>query len=143
MLWWYWVVLGLVLAAFELATPGGFFVIFFGVAAVVVGLLDLAGIVTADWVQWLAFSIIAIATLALFREPLLRWMRARESTGEVDSLVGEVAVAVGEIPAGGHGRAELRGTTWNAKNVDTATLAAGQRTRVVSVHGLTLHLRQE
>ena len=31
MTWWLWVALGLVLGAIELATPGGFFVIFFGV----------------------------------------------------------------------------------------------------------------
>jgi MFS family permease len=40
-----WIVLGLILAAIELATPGGFFVIFFGVAAVTVGILSLAGLV--------------------------------------------------------------------------------------------------
>ncbi len=37
MIWWYWVVLGLLLTGLELATPGGFFVIFFGVGALLVG----------------------------------------------------------------------------------------------------------
>ena len=32
MIWWYWVVLGLLLTGLELATPGGFFLLFFGVA---------------------------------------------------------------------------------------------------------------
>ena len=36
---WMWIAMGLVLAAIELATPGGFFIIFFGVGAVGVGLL--------------------------------------------------------------------------------------------------------
>jgi inner membrane protein len=143
MLWWYWIVLGLVLAALELATPGGFFVIFFGVSAIVVGLLELAGLATADWVQWLAFSIIAVAALAFFREPLLRWMRSREGPDDVDSLLREVAIALGDIAPGGHGRAELRGSAWNARNVVSTTLLAGQRCRVVSVQGLTLDLRQE
>ena len=31
MLWWHWIVLGLVLAALEMAGAGGFFIIFFGV----------------------------------------------------------------------------------------------------------------
>ena len=44
MTWWMWVALGLVLGAIELATPGGFFVIFFGVGAVIVGLAELAGL---------------------------------------------------------------------------------------------------
>jgi membrane protein implicated in regulation of membrane protease activity len=143
MLWWYWIVLGLALAALELATPGGFFVIFFGVSAVLIGLLDLAGLVQRDWVQWLLFSVVAIAALVIFRDPLLRWMRQREREGEVDSLVGETAIALVDIPPGGYGRAELRGSTWNARNVDTTTLLSGQRCRVVAVEGLTLDLRQE
>ena len=43
MLWWYWIVLGLALVALELATPGGFFVIFFAIAALAVGALTLVG----------------------------------------------------------------------------------------------------
>jgi membrane protein implicated in regulation of membrane protease activity len=143
MLWWYWIVLGLGLMALELATPGGFFVVFFGVAAMIVGLLELAGFAAADWVQWLLFTVIALVALALFRDPLLRWMGRRGHDGEVDALVGEIAVAIGDIAPGGHGRAELRGTAWNAHNVDTVTLAGAQRCRVVAVRGLMLDLRQE
>lgn len=141
MLWWFWVVLGLTLIALELATPGGFFVIFFGAAALTVGALVLAGAVEAIWVQWLLFPVIAIAALRLFRQPLLGYMRAPDH--DVDSLVGEVAVAAADIPPGRHGRAELRGSSWQARNVDTITLAAGQRCRVVAVDGLMLDLRQE
>ncbi len=143
MLWWYWIVFGLGLTALELATPGGFFIIFFGLSAILVGLLELAGIAGPDWVQWLLFTVIALAALALFREPLVRWMRSRERGGEVDSLVGEVAIVTGDVPPGQHGRAELRGSSWNARNVDTVTLGTGQRCRVVAVHGLMLDLRKE
>jgi membrane protein implicated in regulation of membrane protease activity len=141
MLWWFWIILGLGLAALELATSGGFFVIFFGVGALVVGALVLLGAVNAVWVQWLLFPIVALVTLRLFRQPLLGYMRVNER--DVDSLVGEIAVASGDIAPGTHGRAELRGSSWNARNVDTATLAAGQRCRVVAVQGLMLDLRQE
>lgn len=143
MIWWYWVVLGLVLMALELATPGGFFVIFFGLSAVLVGLLEAIGVASRDWMQWLLFPTIALAALALFRDPLMRWMRLRDRADEVDSLVGEVAIVAGDIPPGQHGRAELRGTGWAARNVGTTQLAAGQRCRVVAVQGLMLDLRQE
>jgi hypothetical protein len=141
--WWSWVILGLVLAAIELATPGGFFIIFFGIAALVVGVLVLSRIVAAIWIQWLLFPAIAVVALRLFRQPLLGLMRIREGSGEVDSLVGEIAFASGEIPPGQHGRAELRGSSWAARNVDTQPLTAGQRCRVVAVQGLMLDLRQE
>jgi membrane protein implicated in regulation of membrane protease activity len=142
MSWWLWVVLGLVIAAIELATPGGFFVIFFGISAVAVGLLDLAGVADAAWLQWLLFPVIAIAALRLFRRPLLAMLRVSEPSN-VDSLVGEVAVVAADIGVGQHGRAELRGTLWQARNVADAVVRAGQRTRVVAVEGLTLDIRPE
>jgi len=141
--WWSWVILGLVLAAIELATPGGFFIIFFGIAALVVGALVLSRVVAAVWIQWLLFPVIAVAALRLFRQPLLGWMRIPEGSGDVDSLVGEIALASGEIRPGQHGRAELRGSSWAARNVDTQPHTTGQRCRVVAVQGLMLDLRQE
>src|SRR4029078_2204269 len=43
LLWWQWLLFGLVLMVAELATPGGFYLLFFGVAAVIVGLLSSGG----------------------------------------------------------------------------------------------------
>lgn len=142
MVWWFWVVLGLMLAAIELATPGGFFVIFFAVGALAVGALALIGVIGAPWVQWLLFPLISVVALRLFRQPLIGRMQMRDAA-EVDSLVGEIAIAVADMPPGRHGRAELRGTGWSARNTGDAPIAAGQRCRVVAVHGLTLDLHQE
>ncbi len=143
MIWWYWILLGLVLAAIEMATPGGFFFIFFAVSAVLVGLLELIGLLTIDAVQWGLFSVLSIACLALFRKPLLERMNRGEAHEAVDSLVGELATAKDAIPAGAHGHAELRGTTWTVRNVDALSLAAGERCRVVAVRGLELDIRSE
>jgi membrane protein implicated in regulation of membrane protease activity len=143
MIWWYWVVLGLALAALELATPGGFFVIFFAISALLLGLLELAGIAGGDTVQWFLFPIAALIFLALFRKPLLARMRRGEGPDTVDSLVGEVAVATDLIAPLAHGRAELRGSSWSARNIGATVLSPGQRSRVVAVHGLELDIRPE
>src|SRR5687768_10516801 len=143
MIWWYWILLGLVLAAIELATPGGFFVIFFAISAVLVGLLELAGIIEADAIQWGIFSVISVACLAFFRKPLLARLNLGEAREAVDSLVGELATVVDAIAAGQHGRAELRGTKWTVRNVDALTVSAGERCRVVAVRGLELDIRPE
>jgi inner membrane protein len=143
MVWWYWILLGLVLAAIELATPGGFFFIFFAGGAVAVGLLELAGLVVTDWVQWAWFSVGSLVCLALFRRPLLERLRGAERPDMVDSLVGEIAVATSLIPAGQYGRAELRGSMWSARNVADGTISAGERCRVVSVRGLELDIRPD
>jgi len=142
MTWWLWEVLGLALAAIELATPGGFFIIFFGISAIIVGALVLGGLVGTAWIQWALFTVIALAALRLFRRPLLARIRMREKD-DVDSLTGEVAVAASDIPPGGHGRAELRGSTWSARNVGATPLRAGQRSRVVAVQGLTIDILSE
>ena len=142
MTWWLWVTLGLVLGAIELATPGGFFVIFFGVAAVVVGLGELVGLGLPAWGQWLAFPILALVALRLFRRPLLAKLQPA-SSAPVDSMVTEVAVPVATIDPGQHGKAELRGAVWAAHNVSTTAVTAGQRCRVVAVNGLQLDIRPE
>jgi membrane protein implicated in regulation of membrane protease activity len=145
--WWHWVVGGIALSALELATPGGFFVVFFALAAVIVGALQLAGLVDTPWVQWLLFSVLGVAGLTLFRKPLLDLMGlhpSREGEGDLDTLVGESAVVVSSIMLPGErGRVELRGTGWNARNVGSTTLAIDQRCRVVAIHGLTLDVREE
>jgi membrane protein implicated in regulation of membrane protease activity len=143
MIWWYWMLVGLVLAAIELATPGGFFFAFFAISALVVGLLELAGIVETDALQWALFSALSIACLVFFRKPLAAWMNRTQQGDAVDSLVGELAVPAMAISAGEHGRAELRGAMWNVRNVDIAGLTAGERCRVVAVRGLELDIRSE
>ena len=65
MIWWYWILLGLVLAAIELATPGGFFVIFFAVGALFVGLVDLAGILEVDSAEWALFTVVSLVPSVL------------------------------------------------------------------------------
>ena len=139
---WMWIALGLLLAALELATPGGFFIIFFGVSAVLVGLGQLVGLFTPAWSQWSAFTVIALAALAVFRKPLLKWVQPADLPA-VDSLVGGPAVALDALPAGGRGKAEVRGAVWNARNVADRALAAHERCRVVAVNGLELDIQPE
>jgi inner membrane protein len=62
---------------------------------------------------------------------------------EVDSLVGDIALPLEDIPAGAVGRAELRGTVWSARNQDAATIARGERCKVVDVDRLMIFLKPE
>ena len=139
MVWWGWMVLGLVLLIAEMVTPG-LFLLFFGVGALVVGFLDLAGVGGPAWMQWVIFSASSIVSMLLFREPLLKRLKQRE-TGDMDKLDNEFAVAMEEIATDAMGKAELRGSPWSAKNVGAATIARGQRCRVESVDGLMLRVR--
>lgn len=135
--WWMWILLGVAMAVIELLTPGVLFFVFFSVAAVVVGLLVLAGVVERQWIQWALFSVLAIVALRIFRAPLLARLQ-KDSHHEVDSLVGETAIAAGGMAPGEHGRVELRGSMWSSHNVGTRAIAAAERCRVVAVEGLRL-----
>ena len=143
MTWWIWILGGLALLALELLTPGGFFIIFFGIGALVVGLLSGLGLLGAPgWIEWLLFSAVSVVSLLLFRKPLLDWMKRREpQRPPVDSLVGETAVVTEDISPGATGKAELRGTSWNVRGREA--LRRGQRARVERVEGLTLWLVAE
>jgi inner membrane protein len=141
MAWWQWILLGLALSALELATPGGFYLIFFGVSAILVGLASLVGFLVPAWFEWLAFSVGSIVMLLMFRRRLMQLIQP--GAGDVDSLIGETALPLETIRPGAIGRAEMRGTVWSARNVHDSELARGQRARVQRVDGLTLYLVPE
>ena len=144
MIWWYWMLLGLALLGAEMITPGGFYILFFGLAALVVGGLAGLGLVQAEWLQWLSFSGLAILSLLIFRGPLLAWIKTQEvESPAVDSMGGETAIPLEDLAPGDTGKAELRGTTWTAHNAGAALLKKNQRCKVERVEGLTLWITAE
>jgi inner membrane protein len=140
MAWWGWVLFGVALLVVEMLTPGGLFALFFGIGAVAVGLLAALGLSGPSWAEWGLFALLSVALLALFRK---RMRGALGAPGLRPELAGEVAVVVADVPAGGVGKAELRGTPWEARAAGGEPLAAGRRCRVERVEGLTLYLRPE
>lgn len=141
MTWWMWLLVGLILLVAEILTPGGFFVIFFGFGAIAVGILSLLGMSLPLTFEVLIFILLSAASLLLFRRPMLARFRMDTPKREIDSLVGEFAIASAEIPAGGFGKAQLRGSNWNVRNVGEGSIAAEARVRVEKVDGLTLWVR--
>jgi membrane protein implicated in regulation of membrane protease activity len=141
--WWHWLVLGLLLVVAEMATPGGFFFIFFGVGAIAVG--SLAGFDAAGplWFQTVLFAAISILTLVLFRTRLLKLTQVDPQAPAIDTLVGEIGVVAEPIDPDRIGKVQLRGAAWSARNASAGTLAAGVRCQVLSVDGLTLFVGPE
>jgi membrane protein implicated in regulation of membrane protease activity len=135
--WWLWIAGGLALIVAELATPSGFFIIFFGLGALTVGLLAGIEAVTTVWVQWLLFSILSVLYLVVFRGRLQAKVQIPPPPN-VDSLVGVLAIVQERLLPGVVGRVEVRGSMWSARNTSDVTLDAGQRARVAAVDGLTL-----
>jgi membrane protein implicated in regulation of membrane protease activity len=61
----------------------------------------------------------------------------------VDTLIGESALPLEDIPPGAVGRAELRGTVWTARNSAPAAVPRGERCVVVRVDQLTVSIEPE
>lgn len=143
MYYWLWLVLGLIFVGLEVLTPGGFYVLFFGIGALVVGSLTGFGWGGPIWFQWLLFSAISLLSLLCFRPHLVRATRSKGRPDPIDTLEGETALLMDDLPPDAVGKAELRGTTWTVRNGDQRPLVRGQRCRVSRVDGLTLWIHGE
>lgn len=141
--WWGWMVFGFVLLLLEMSAAGGFYFLFFGVGAIVVGILAWLDVISQAWVQLAFFSIVSVVASLLFRKPLMAKFGPKEGDGHVDSFVGEAAVVLDEIPVNGIGKVELRGSTWNARSSAARALAKGERCMVERVEGLSVWVKAE
>ena len=79
--------------------------------------------------------------LLLFVRPIIVRKLGLYKPTSVDQIAGEHAIALQDMAAESDGRAEMRGTTWSARNVGPAPLARGQKCVVDRVVGLTLYVR--
>ncbi len=139
MAWWMWVLFGIGLLVVEMVTPGGLFALFFGVGALATAVAAALG--AADIVQWVVFTVLSLGLLATLRRTLQDRLRAPDVA--VDAIVGQEVVLLGDLPAGGEAKAELRGVPWSARAAAGVPLRAGQRCRVERLDGLTLWVRAE
>ena len=125
MSWWIWVVIGFVLLCVEFASTTMHLGLF-AVGAFVTGLVVGLGLDLPLWAQILIFTIVSLLGFFFVRPILVRKLGLNEKK-VVDSLVGEQAITMEDIDVGGNGRAEMRGSTWNARNIGETALVRGQR----------------
>src|SRR5918993_1759606 len=124
MTWWMWIAGGLVLMVLELATPSGFFIMFFGLGALTVGALTGAALLVSPLAQWLLFTALSVVYLLLFRGSFQKHFPSLPPP-DIDSLVGALAVPQGGIEPGSVGKVEVRGSSWSARNVADAPITIG------------------
>jgi inner membrane protein len=139
MSWWIWVLIGVALLTVEFASTTMHLGLF-AVGAFVVSLLVAVGVDLPLWGQLLVFTGVSLFSLLFIRPILVRKLRLHE-TKTVDTLIGEQAVTLDEIGPAGLGKAEMRGSTWSARNVGETVLLRGQRCVVAGVEGLVIHIR--
>lgn len=140
--WWGWLVVGIGLLGAELFVVDlQFYLVFIGVAAVLVGLLGLGGIALPDWGQWLLFAVLALVTMIAFRQRLYQRLRGKGGAVEAGANAGDRVLVPARLEPGQATRVEYRGSTWNARNVDSRAIEAGSEALIAQVDGLTLQLK--
>ena len=139
MTWWIWVLIGVALLAVEFMSTTMHLGLF-AVGAFVVAVLVALGVEMPLWGQLVTFTGVSVFSLLFIRPIIVRKLKLNV-TRTVDSLVGEQAVAIEQIGPAGLGKAEMRGSTWSARNVGETALMPGQRCVVADVEGLVIHIR--
>ena len=132
---WTWFVLGVALFVLETIVPGVHF-IWFGLAAVIVGVLGLAVGIAWEW-QLIAFAIISCVTVFFVRRYAAPDMAASDEPGlnlRAAQYVGRV-VTVEEPITGGRGRVRVGDTVRSAQGSDAAQ---GARVRITGTQGNVL-----
>ncbi len=140
--WWIWIIGGIVLVAAETIFTRDFSLFCVGVSAILVGLMTAAGILN-PWAQWLGFAILSAATLVWARDWLREHFIRHVEERDLSNVLGEVAIPIDDLKAFGFGKAELRGSHWNAHNAASVAISRGQRCRVMKVRGITLWIMPE
>jgi membrane protein implicated in regulation of membrane protease activity len=139
-LWWHWVVLGIVLTLLELAVPS-FFLVWFGLGALIVGGLAVffPSIPFAFQIlMWTASSLLFVWLWFKVFKPTMYKSRAGMARG---SLIGEVGLVTRDIRPYEKGQIRfqkpiLGDEVW--ESVSDQEIRVGERVRVLDVEGNTL-----
>jgi membrane protein implicated in regulation of membrane protease activity len=137
--WWIWVLVGLLLLGIELAAST-LHIGLFAIGAFTVALLVAVGVKMPLWAELMTFTIVSVVAIVVVRPILIRKLKL-DTKRVVDTMVGEQAITLDEIAPAGIGKAEMRGTTWSARNIGETVLTRGQRCVVTDIQGLLILIR--
>ena len=141
--WWHWMVLGLGLGLLELVVPA-FFIIWFGLGALLVGVTLLVIPNMAFSAQILLWTAASVAMTVLWFK-VLRKDAGKTRSGQADEALGEIGVLVRAVEPLGveSARGEVRfqkpvmgSDVWPC--LADQAIAAGERVRVLAVDGQIL-----
>jgi membrane protein implicated in regulation of membrane protease activity len=139
---WIWLVAAVTLVAGELAVPGTFILIPYGLSALVAMVLAFAGLHIVY--GWLVFVVLGTALFTLFWRMSRNSMRGMEPPkgAGADRLLGATGRVVQAVPAdpASSGLVKLAGEEWRAIS-DDGSLAEGTIVEVTEVRGTRVVVR--
>ena len=142
LLWWHWIAFGLILVVAEIVVPL-FVIIWFGLAAIMIGLLGLFVVIgfVSQFALWIVLSL-------LF---LLLWFKYFQQdnhteSGQADFRFDTKGVVIETIPHGARGKVRfetpvLGSSEWQASSDETLT--RGDIIRIVDVNGQLIKVKKD
>jgi membrane protein implicated in regulation of membrane protease activity len=142
LLWWHWIVLGLVLVVSEIFVPL-FIVIWFGLSAIIVGLIDLIFNISFmnELLFWIVLSVIFLTLwLKFFKDQTV------SKSGQSDFKLNTKGVVTEEIKPHDKGKVKfdapvLGSSEWYA--ISDEPLAVGDTIHIVDVNGQLLKVSRK
>ena len=133
---WTWFIIGLVLLLAELLISG-VFVMWLGISAIAVGLIDL--LAPMSWqMEITLFAILSVVFLAAGRPFVMRWLKTHSEQPNLNQrnreFIGKAYMLQNPI-TGGTGTLSINDTIWRVRGPDTP---AGQWVTVTGVDGMDL-----
>lgn len=131
-----WAIIGIVLIVTEIFTST-FFILFFGVAALIVALLRMLGVDHLA-TEIIIFAVVGTAGTLIFRKKIMESFR---STNTVSQDKDAKIVLTNDTPAGGMASIMYQGTTWTAVNESGRDLKKGETVFIDRVDGVKLIIK--
>ncbi|WP_295420884.1 NfeD family protein [Sulfurovum sp.] len=140
-LWWHWVVLGIILLILEM-NSGTFILLGLGIAAVFVGVVDsiMGTSFTTELSMWTVLSVLSIAAwFKWFREPSV------SDTGQSNYTLDTLGTVTEEIHPHDRGKVifdtpVLGNTSWHA--TAKKTIPEGSRVKIIEVNGQLIEVQK-
>ena len=142
LLWWHWIIFGLLLLIFEIFT-GTFIMLGLGIGAAIVGVADLIFILSLnkELFIWSIFSIIMITILFKY----FKDNSPKDKSGQSDYAIGVKGVVEEPIDANGRGKVKfntpiLGNTIWYATAKEDIPILS--RVKIVKVKGQLIEVEK-
>jgi membrane protein implicated in regulation of membrane protease activity len=139
-LWWHWIVFGIALLIWDMSM-GTFFILGLGVAAIIVGVLDifLDLSFTVELAIWMILSVLVIAAW-------FKWFREEPVTesGQSNYRLDTLGVVMEDIQPHSRGKVTfdtpvLGNTSWHA--ISKVDIDKGTRVKIVQINGQLIEVK--
>ena len=131
--WLIWFIIAVICTVAEVFT-GGFFIIWFGIGAIVAGIVALLGLVTV-W-QWSIFLLVSLILLLSSKRFAKNVTKEQPLGVGANRVIGKAAVVTKEIDMEERiGEVSIEGELWRAKSENDERIQKDIRVKVIRIEG--------